>query len=282
MDKVNFALFATAIVLVSTLLLPSFALSVFSKPLQRLYNSYSLNWAGYYVTGSTYNYASATWTVPSVKITNSGYSSAWVGIGGVNGNQYLIQTGTEQDCIGGATTGGQSKFHGLMMEDSAVVNVQLPSSSKKPSCNPIYYAWWEIYPVNAEQVIPNFSVYAGDTITASVQQTSTPGVWLITISDTHKGKTQTFTTTQTFSPDQSTAEAIIERPALCFVSCQLTNLANFGTITFSNAAVGSSTSYFNLLPNTIVSMTNNAGKILANTGSLSNPGTFSVNWVKSS
>jgi len=81
----------------------------------------SYNWSGYAVTSSTpYRSVTGNWTVPTVTGPNGSYSSAWVGIDGVN-NQSLIQTGTEQD---------YSSNHGS------------------------YYAWWTTSAQNfAEQTI---------------------------------------------------------------------------------------------------------------------------------
>lgn len=253
-----------------------------NKKIEKLFDDYSLNWAGYYVSGNTYTYATATWTVPTIQTTNSGYSSAWVGIGGVNGNGNLIQTGTEQDCASGSTTGGEMKYHGL---DQTLINKPIDSASKtnggkSSSCKPVYYAWWEIYPTNAEQKITTMTVSPGDVMTAFVQQL-TPGVWTISITDVTKG--QSFSTQVTFSPDQTTAESIIERPALCTIfNCKLTNLANFGTMTFSNSAAQTSSNYFNSFSNAPITMLDNSFKIMAQPGSLASSGTFSVTWFRSS
>src|SRR5690242_10899378 len=105
--------FILALVAFTALLPINLGASAFvaDKPIQRVYNDASLNWAGYYVQGTGIGYAKATWTVPAIVNTVSGYSSAWVGIGGVNGNG-LIQTGTEQDCSTSATTAGELRFHG--------------------------------------------------------------------------------------------------------------------------------------------------------------------------
>jgi hypothetical protein len=68
------------------------------------YGSY--NWAGYAVHTGTYTSVSGNWTVPTIQTGSpSGYSSAWVGIGGFSGNS-VIQIGTEQDCSGNSVTGG--------------------------------------------------------------------------------------------------------------------------------------------------------------------------------
>jgi len=283
MKTVNLALLTISLLVVSSLVM-STNFTVSNKPIQKLFDDYSLNWAGYYVKGSGYTYASATWIVPTVSTSTSGYSSAWVGIGGVNGNG-LIQTGTEHDCLAstrGSSTGEEKRYHAFDLSDVSDANSGSRSGgSNKPStpCTPIYYVWWETYPTNAEQPISTISVSPGDTMSAYVQKNS-DGTWTISITDVTKN--QNFVTTVSFTPDQTTAEAIIERPALCFVSCKLTNLANFGTISFSNAAAQTATNYFDLISTkTPITMLDNSFKIMAAPGTLTNPGTFPVTWYRS-
>src|SRR5579872_1044585 len=69
------------------------------------------NWSGYvlanYETGKTYTSATGAWIVPAAALPqgqSAGYSSSWVGIGGVcentnctRGDGSLIQLGTESD-----------------------------------------------------------------------------------------------------------------------------------------------------------------------------------------
>lgn len=62
----------------------------------------SSNWSGYAETSSSpYTSVSGQWTVPTVTGPNNSYSAAWVGIDGFN-DDYLIQTGTEQDYSSGS------------------------------------------------------------------------------------------------------------------------------------------------------------------------------------
>lgn len=258
------------------------------RPAMKLFDNYYLNWSGYFVTGTGFAYANATWTVPSVSTNTSGDSASWVGIGGVNGNT-LIQTGTSQDCTTG-TTAGEAKYHGLIQSE---MNKNAKGGSGggggkggSSSCTPVYYAWWEILP-QAETKITTITVSPGDKITAYVLETST-NVWTISLQDvsaTHG--VQTFTTSVSYSTDQSTAEAIMERPSVCLVKCQLTNLADFGQITFTNAVAGTTIGstqgqYFDTLAYTIAVMVDNSGRILAQPSTLSDPGTFTDTWKRSS
>ncbi len=128
--------------------------------------------------------------VPSKRPT---YSSSWVGIDGFNDSS-LIQTGTEQDFVNGSAQ---------------------------------YYAWWEILPA-PETVIPAMAVQPGDTMTASIVETSAgSGSWAIQIADTRSG--QSFTTTQSYGGPLSSAEWIEEAPT---VGGHVATLANYAETTF--------------------------------------------------
>ncbi len=175
---------------------------------------YSTNWSGY---GAATNLSSpaagsvtsvsGSWVVPTVTAPRRGnyYSSAWVGIDGLS-DSTVEQLGTEQDVSNGTAR---------------------------------YDAWWEMYSSGdgqPEQVISGFTIKPGDSITASVNYTGS-GNFVLSITDSTRN--ETFTTTQntnkTQSPtaSQSSAEWIVEAPS---VGGGQSSLANFGTITFSNAS----------------------------------------------
>ena len=254
---------------------------VADKPMQRVYNDASLNWAGYYVTGTGIGFVNATWTVPAVVNTVSGYSSVWAGIGGVNGDG-LIQTGTEQDCSNGGSTSGEVRFHGPMIQDIPGKANHKGGGGGSKHCTPIYYAWWETYPVNAEQKITSMTISPGDQLHAVITQTNS-GVWTMSLSDLTNA--QSFSTTVTFSPDQTTAESIVERPALCSAHCKLTKLADFQTINFQESSSGitsaSSIPFDSDPSHTIINMVDNSFKLMAQPGILSSPGAFQTTWIKS-
>lgn len=150
----------------------------------------SSNWSGYAATGTTYSSVTAKWTVPAVSASRKAtYSSDWVGIDGFN-NSDLIQTGTESDYYNGSAH---------------------------------YDAWWEILPA-AETVIPSITVRPGDTVTASITKGSGSS-WTITITDGGRS----FTTTQTYTGPQTSAEWIEEAPSL---GGRIATLANYGQATF--------------------------------------------------
>lgn len=167
----------------------------------------SSNWSGYALTGSGFTSITGSWTVPQVTAGSGGkhgagssstYSSNWIGIDGFNDSN-LIQTGTEQDWYSGSAH---------------------------------YYSWWEILPA-AETAIPTstISVHPGDVMTADIHQLS-GGSWSITITDstTH----QTFTTTQSYSGQLTSAEWIEEAPS---IGGRIATLANYGHSTFDPGTV---------------------------------------------
>lgn len=166
-----------------------------SRPGKRAAGWTSSNWSGYAITGSTYSSVTAQWVVPAVAASRkSTYSSNWVGIDGYN-NSDLIQTGTESDYYNGSAH---------------------------------YDAWWEILPA-AETVIPSISVRPRDTVTASITKGSGSS-WTITITD----GSQKFTTTQTYTGPQTSAEWIEEAPT---VGGRVAPLANYGQTTFDPGTV---------------------------------------------
>jgi hypothetical protein len=200
----------------------------------------SLNWSGYADTGSSSSvtYVGGSWTVPTLSCPSSGtqYAAIWVGIDGYNSNT-VEQTGVLGECNNGAAS---------------------------------YSAWYEFYP-SPSVTITGFTVRPGDTILANVSFAN--GVFTVKIQD----GTQYFSTTGTVSnATRSSAEWIIERPALCFAHhCSLTTLAPFGSVTFSSATatlngVTGSISIFTDVAITMVA--SSSGPILAEPSSLSSGG----------
>ena len=157
----------------------------------------SSNWSGYAVTGSGFTSVTGSWIVPQVTSSRKAtYSSSWIGIDGFN-NSSLIQTGTEQDWYNGSAH---------------------------------YSAWWEILPA-AETPIGSITVQPGDRFSASVSANG-GGTWTITITDNTSG--QTFTTVQSYSGPETSAEWIQEAPT---VGGRIAPLANYGTTSFDPGTV---------------------------------------------
>jgi hypothetical protein len=145
---------------------------------------------------------SASWIVPSVTATtNDSFSAAWIGIGG-EFDTSLIQCGTEQDFIGGAS---------------------------------VYSAWYELLPGNA-RTIRSIAVSPGDQIQAFVQLVdSNLNRWVINVTDVTSG--QSFQNNVGYPSSQLSAEWIVERPT---VNRVVSPLADFGDLTITNcmATVG--------------------------------------------
>lgn len=183
------------------------------------------NWSGYAIagatstsTGVTVTSVSASWTVP--KGTCSGrtaqYAAFWIGIDGWYSDT-VEQIGTDTDCSSGS---------------------------------PVYYAWYEFYPENSYYACPTSTgrqvapcplktLSPGDVITASVVENKN-GTFTATITATSGSTTiGTFSTTytpnrQTGTPQLSSAEWIAEAPC-CTNSGGTLPLADFGSVTFTNA-----------------------------------------------
>ncbi len=213
----------------------------------------STNWSGYVDTGSKFTNVSGTWTVPQVKCPwfTTQYSASWVGIDG-DGSSTVEQLGTEQDCSFGT---------------------------------PRYSAWYEMYPAGSVTLPSNYPVTPGDSINASVSDTT--GSWNLTMSDSTKGWTFTYAPPAPATPPaQASAEWIVEAPSLCFFfGCFGTALSNFGSETFSNALVSANGQNGNIgsFPSTLFEMSNQAGNLIrANPSPLSNGGaTFTDTWAHS-
>jgi hypothetical protein len=182
----------------------------------------TLNWAGYVVASNLQNpqptvtSVSASWVVPTVtplSFMSATFSAVWIGIGGQFSNDStLIQCGTEQDSIRGQV---------------------------------VYYAWYELLPAPS-LTISNITVSPGNEMKASIQLlNATSNQWSINITDTTTD--QSFQNTVNYTSSQLSAEWIVERPSVDYVTSQL---ANFGTVTFTNcsASVGSVTKGISSFP----------------------------------
>ena len=170
-----------------------------SPPPPQQYSYTSSNWAGYLVTNGKATAISATWTVPQSSGNGSTTTAdaTWIGIGGVTTSD-LIQVGTQ--------------------------------NSVSPTGTLISSAFYELLPQPSQQ-ITNLNVSAGDSITASLVETST-NQWLITITDNTKNKT--LSSSLTYTSSNSSAEWIEEDPS--YISGQQIPLDNFGTVSFSSSS----------------------------------------------
>ncbi len=181
------------------------------------------NWAGYIVASDSQNpqsivtNVSASWIVPTVvpSTTADSYSAIWIGIGGFfDLDTTLIQTGTEQDSIGG---------------------------------QPFYSAWYELLPQTS---ITIGSVSPGDQMMASIQLVNAnTNTWQIFVRD--QTSNQTFQSNFNYAASKLSAEWIVERPVIeSGRTPTLSALTNVGTVTLNNclATVGTQTSGINAFP----------------------------------
>jgi len=149
----------------------------------------STNWAGYVASKGGYTHVTVSWTVPSVSVTSDDrYSSTWAGIGGDPGPD-LIQAGTEQDSVGGATR---------------------------------YYAWTEILP-EPETIIQGFAVAPGNSITVDIYQRAL-GRWTINLRNNSTGRN--FTRNTAYPSSHLTAEWIHEAPTVGGTVAKLARTTN--------------------------------------------------------
>lgn len=234
---------------VSSMYLLEVLLAVFSSNPQGQ-GLISTGWAGYIITSDLENPQvigiNASWTVPRIGVFSSdAFSSAWIGIGGYS-DKTLIQTGTEHDSINGQE---------------------------------YYSAWYEMLPDEAIR-INTVSVLPGDVITASITLiNSDMNQWAIRIHDVTKG--QGFYRTFTYNSSRLSAEWVVERP---HVNDEITRLANFGTITFtdSHAKIGDNVGKIASFSYSQVIMTNELSKQLTSVSPLDEDGaSFNVTYLAS-
>lgn len=189
----------------------------------------STNWSGYIVYSSSevVTQVSGKWTVPTLDCSstpNAG-ASEWVGIGGAgSGTGVLLQTGIATDCVNGAQQNS---------------------------------AWWELLPA-AAVYFGGFTVSTGDTIQATVSQWSDGSRWQTRVDDLTTGLSGIMVTGEGYgvmTDGSSTfpiagsanvsyaggysAEWIVE--AYESAGSQV-DLANYGTVTFTNATTSLSSS----------------------------------------
>jgi Peptidase A4 family len=216
----------------------------------------SLNWSGYAATSSQqFTYVHVRFTQP--KITCVGkvqYTSNWSGLDGLT-NSTVEQDGTDAFCGG--------------------------SNHKTPK----YRAWYEMFPAGSVSV---FSVRPGDTIDSSVRFAN--GKFRLRIADLTRGISVTKVGACS-SCARSSAEWIVERPALCTnktcTKAFLTMLAHFQTTTMAQAQAQvaggkvSGIAAFDNVPIFMISLLKKGFISLDNVSPLSSSGdAFSVTWER--
>jgi Peptidase A4 family len=175
----------------------------------------SSNWSGYVATGpgSTSTTASPSmsftdvtgqWVQPKASCAGGSPTSVaiWVGLGGYSEtSNELEQTGTSADCA--------------------------------PNGTASYYAWYELVPADSVTVT-GLKVFPGDVI-ASTVLINGDNVLVQVIDRTRKMRFTKHLTMAT--PDQTSAEWIVEAPTQCGASanCRQLTLSDFGSLNFTRS-----------------------------------------------
>ncbi len=204
----------------------------------------STNWSGYADTAASGSVSavSGSWTVPTLSCPPSGttYDAIWVGIDGYSSST-VEQTGVLGECNNGLAT---------------------------------YSTWYEFYP--NPMYSTSVTVIPGDVVSASVTYSSTTSEFTITITNTNTHAQATASLTVSGAA-RSSAEWIVERPALCTIfRCTLSTLANFGSqpFTASSATIGTASGSISAFSDVAITMVGgNKGPVLAEPSPLQNEGT---------
>lgn len=175
------------------------------RPVRGVADDASSNWSGYAQETSapgTFTGVSDTFVVPTVDTSTKGtqYVADWVGIGGYN-DSTLVQTG-----------------------------IQAVVQTRRGDRVVTYDAWTEIIPA-AEKPLA-LTILPGDTVTASVLETST-NEWKMEVDDVTSGHHAAVSVA--YDSSGESAEAINERPCIkepCRTR-DLARLAQTSDITFS-------------------------------------------------
>lgn len=206
----------------------------------------SSNWSGYFSSTSTYKYTavSGDWTedTPTGNGSSNSYDATWIGVGGITTND-LIQVGINNT-----------------VSSTGQISTQ---------------AFYEMLP-SPSVTVSGFKVSPGDSITASITETSTD-MWSITLNDLTQN--ETFNKVVSYTSSLSSAEWIEEDPSS--IKGGLLPLDNFGTVKFGKAFTivnGTSSNLLQINANS-VTMVNSSGKPEAVPSAIGNDGaSFSVQW----
>jgi hypothetical protein len=193
---------------------PHISSSKLSDSLETTINA-SPNWSGYVLTpapSDPITDIAGEWTVPSVSLSWAPtYSSAWVGIGGgVQGDQSLAQTGTEQDSFYGFTSVSSwwsTAAQGFLAQGITEDDENLP-----------------------------FDAEPGDVMLAKVAQLT--GEVVFQLEDVTTDQTKTIETN--YQGTGITGEWILEAPSAVDTSGDFSvlPLAHYGSTVFDNLSLG--------------------------------------------
>jgi hypothetical protein len=237
------------ILLIASVTILSSVVTPFLRTLQTQ-NLISLDWSGYAVSSNVLIPApqvtavNGSWTVPTAAVSSfDTFSAAWIGIGGQS-DTTLIQVGSEHDSINAQT---------------------------------VYSLWYEMLPADAI-TISTIQISPGDRITASISlANSSINYWIIEISDVTTG--QSFKQNFVYNSTRLTAEWVIERPT---VNNQLSTLANFGAVTFTDcsAQLAAKVGTISAFPNSVILMEDRQNNQLVKVSDFSRDGSsFAVTYA---
>ena len=225
-------------------LLPSNALSNTSV-------ASSSNWAGFYVgtgSGRGFKQVAGNWSTPctSGPVDKNHLVAQWVGIGGVYGNQHLLQVGTAL-----LTDGRFHVFYELYPNPPTI-------SSQSFSCANAFTAEVD-YNLNSTGTNKNH---------ISIKNLTTGFTLNYTVHDSQ------------FKPNLQSAEWIDERPSC---SSSLTDLADFHYVSWTNPQARSNTNGARLsgissFANSAIVMQDNKQQLLAKPDGLNSNNTFKDRW----
>jgi hypothetical protein len=202
------------------------------------------------------------------RLTNS-TSTNWSGYAVTGGRYTSVSASWTQPSATCSGTAYSSFWVGLDGDTSGTVE-QTGTDADCSGSTPQYYAWYEMYP----KYPVNYSnpVSPGDHMTASVTSDGS-GNFTLTISDTTKGWTNT-KSARLRSAKLASAEVIAEAPSS---SGGVLPLADFGTVSFTNATVDGSLLTSSTPGIDPITMVTSSGTVKAQPGNISN-GAFSDTW----
>jgi Peptidase A4 family len=210
--------------------------------------AYSTNWSGYADYNHIFTEVRGAWTQPEVTCSSTGhrYAAFWIGLDGYTSSS-VEQIGTDSDCA------GQNQ--------------------------PVYYAWYEMYPAGSVTLSSNYGVHAGDAMSADVSVSGTT----FTLVLKNATRRWTFITTQTSTvAKESSAEWVAEAPSSCLVTCSVLPLANFGSMHFTGAFLNNYSGTIGSYVHDNVTMATSGGTIKALPSALAGYGTsFGDTWYHS-
>jgi|GEM_PF-4534641 len=195
----------------------------------------SNNWSGYGINGGgTYTTVQGSWTVPAVSYQSySGSpdveaSSTWIGVGGQDSDETLIQIGTMQ--------------------------------AAAPNGDTEYFAWCEALPATEVPISSKlYPIKPGDTITATIQCAAVCApyalsTWVLTLTNAGRWPLAYRITLQ-YASSLTSVEWIMEGP--CIKDCGSSSpgfayMPNYGSTTFSAISVNNTTPKLERSPNGII------------------------------